>query len=839
MKKVTELLYSSKTTIVLLIIMAVGIGMATFIEDSYDTVTAKKLVYNAKWFEILFVLLAINFIGIIGKYKLYRKEKLTGLVFHLSFIIMILGAGITRYIGYEGVMHIREGEAADYITVTKETGNTNDTVFDGSAVLVGYKEERVQLPFALYLEDFLLERYVGSNSPSSYESKVILLDSKKQIEEKHRIYMNNVLDYGGFRFFQSSYDQDEHGTILSVNHDFWGTLVTYLGYSFLTLGFLLTLFNKNSRFVSLRKIINELREKRKAAVTSMLLLGMTMSLHAAPAVSAEHADRFGHLLVQTYNGRTAPVNTLAYDVIHKLTRKDNITIEGKGTLNAMQLFLEIMADPEFWKQQKIIYVREESVRKTIQIEGKYAAFADFFDTNMNYKLGKEAEIAYRKKQGEQNVFDKEIIKVSERLDIFLMVMQGSMLKLFPPQNENHMHWISFDDPTASMILNGNITVINDDLQLPLFNYSNLFRLYMSELIKSTQSGNYMMPDKIAGYIESIQRQSKNEAIVPSKTMVNLEIYYNEANIFTKLKMWYAYLSLALLSLAFIDIFRSKKSKIVSWLLNISIILLALAFAYHTFGMGLRWYLTGHAPWSNGYEALILIAWGGLLAGFSFMRYSKITLAATSLLAFFTLMTAGHSSYDPQLTSLVPVLKSYWLIIHVATLTVSYGFLGLGFLLGLFNLILYVSKNSNNTQKLNLLTTELTYINEMNLTIGLFLATIGCFLGGVWANESWGRYWGWDAKETWALVITIVYAIVLHLRFVPKLKSLVIFNIASVIAFGSVIMTFVGVNYYLSKGMHSYGAGDTPVFPIWAWMMILSVIILMIAAYIRENKSSDQ
>ena len=252
-------------------------------------------------------------------------------------------------------------------------------------------------------------------------------------------------------------------------------------------------------------------------------------------------------------------------------------------------------------------------------------------------------------------------------------------------------------------------------------------------------------------------------------------------------------------------------------------------------MILRWYLTGHAPWSNGYESLILVAWGGLLAGFSFARYSKITLAATALLAFFTLMTASHSSYDPQLTNLQPVLKSYWLIIHVATLTISYGFLGLGFILGMMNLFIILFKTCQEPYKrLDLIVTELTYINEMNLIIGLMLATVGTFLGGVWANESWGRYWGWDAKETWALIIVLAYTIVLHLRFIPKLRSSFVFSVASVVGFGSVIMTFVGVNYYLSKGLHSYAAGDTPVFPIWAWVVILSVIALMVIAGIRQR-----
>jgi len=250
-------------------------------------------------------------------------------------------------------------------------------------------------------------------------------------------------------------------------------------------------------------------------------------------------------------------------------------------------------------------------------------------------------------------------------------------------------------------------------------------------------------------------------------------------------------------------------------------------------MALRWYLTGHAPWSNGYEALLLVAWGSLLAGFAFMKNSKIIVAASALLAFFMLMTAGHSSYDPQLTNLQPVLKSYWLIIHVAIMTISYGFLGIGFLLGFINLVLYSTKNKRNKERFSSVITELTYIDEMVISVGVFLATVGTFLGGVWANESWGRYWGWDAKETWALVIVMVYAAVLHFRMIPKMKNLFWLNVGSVWAFSTVLMTFIGVNYYLSKGLHSYGAGDTPIFPIWAWVLIGLSLALSVYAGVKE------
>ncbi|MBK6966793.1 MAG: cytochrome c biogenesis protein CcsA [Bacteroidales bacterium] len=1023
-KRIFRFIFSSPMTIILLSLLALVLAIATFIEEAYDTETASQVIYKAKWFELIFLLLIINLFGHIKQYNLLSRKKWAGLLFHVSFIVIIIGAGITRYFGFEGSMHIREGQSSNIIytsdpyvhiiiqdndrkleysrpfnisglgrnsfnkefdseskgkvgvrykgfitnavqeieqnvpggkniikltvadgngqqevlieeggyntvnglTIGYNNNNGENTVlleevngtvkfkttgevivadmsmkatdtiqgdtltefrseyvyglhgsvihfeglfrnagiqwisaqedekgtdvmlmdvlvggihheaaiqggpgyilnlqnftFSDLPIQIGYGEMPVELPFSIFLKDFILDRYAGSMSPSSYASEVTLVDDRNGLKEDHRIFMNNVLDYNKYRFFQSSYDKDEAGTILSVNRDYYGTRVTYLGYILLIIGFVLSLFNRHSRFYMLGKKIGEIRNKRKAGtLISVFIIGLNLISYAQQGlpgpINADHAEKFGRLISQTYDGRFEPAHSLAYDVMHKISRKDKFNIEGKGEMNAVQVLMDMMLYPEFWKQQNIIYVREKSVREVIGINDKYASFTDFFNSSGEYKLQQYVEEAFRKKQSEQNSFDKEIIRVDERLNIFVMAIQGSMLKIFPDQNSVNNKWISIDDKNTLQPLTGAFSIINEDLQLGQLNYRSIMIAYLTEVTNGISSGDYTRADKILGYISSIQRQTSSAELIASESKINTEILYNKLQIFIVLRNVYALLSVVLLLLAFIDNLKIKKNRIITWALNISIGLLGLAFLYHTFGMILRWYLTGHAPWSNGYESLILVAWGGLLAGFSFVRYSKITLAATALLAFFMLMTASHSSYDPQLTNLQPVLKSYWLIIHVATLTISYGFLGLAFFLGLMNLVINLFKTAANHKRLELVIAELTYINEMNITIGIVLATIGTFLGGVWANESWGRYWGWDAKETWALIIVIAYTLVLHIRFIPRMSSTYAFNVASVVGFGSVIMTFVGVNYYLSKGMHSYGAGDTPVFPLWA------------------------
>ncbi len=1049
MKSVLNFFISTRLTFILLLIFALSMGVATFIEEKLDTITAQLLVYQAKWFEVLLVLMAINFIGNISRFRMFSFKKISGLTFHLAFVLMIIGAGLTRYIGFEGNLHIREGQsnnvlfssvpylqmvasngtdslryerklvlsealgngfnikqelpglgdlevnykkyfknatesiventsggkdllevlyavnndqhteylpfnevtrigmvklalntdadssairvdfqnnkasliapfemyrmqmsgvpadtipagtlvesdpnsyftaqgvsfmfkrfyrqaarqivpgspdqpsaAALFLDVTYKGKTEEMIVFGGSGYLpkfssviiegikvdISYGDKEIKLPFSLYLNDFILDRYAGSMSPSSYASEVTLLDPRKNLEERHRIYMNNVLDYGGYRFFQSSYDTDEKGTILSVNHDFWGTWVSYLGYFLLGVGFVLNLISKNSRFRIVSGYIRDLRLKRKALAGIVLFFALLSPaiLRAQNStqkpIDKEHAERFGKVMVQTFDGRFEPIHTLAIDVLHKISRKDHFEAPGKGDLTPLQVFVDMIVDGNYWQNQKMIYIREKSVRDVLGIQGKHASIMDFYDQNSKYKLAQYTETSFRKKQAEQNSFDREIIRLDERVNVYFQTINGSMLRIFPVKGSPTHKWISPFDTVAFMPLTGEITAFSADLGLPQMSYNSLFRLYMTRCIEATQSGDYTIPNKILGIIEASQRQYTPEHILPTENHIKLEIFYNNANIFILLRNVFGLLSVILLGLAFLDVLRSKRSKTLDLLMNIFIGMLAMGFLYHTFGMGLRWYLSGHAPWSNGYEALLLMSWGSLLAGFLFMRYSKITLAATVLLAASMLMTASHSSYDPQLTNLQPVLKSYWLIIHVAAITISYGFLALGFALGMINLFIMLFKNQRNKEKLSLLVQELTYINEMNLTIGLFLATLGTFLGGVWANESWGRYWGWDAKETWALVIVIAYTIVLHFRMIPKMKSVFTFNVGSVIAFASVLMTFIGVNYYLSKGLHSYAADDTPVFPIWAWIMIFSVILLMVLAGLKENRNNKE
>jgi cytochrome c-type biogenesis protein CcsB len=267
--------------------------------------------------------------------------------------------------------------------------------------------------------------------------------------------------------------------------------------------------------------------------------------------------------------------------------------------------------------------------------------------------------------------------------------------------------------------------------------------------------------------------------------------------------------------------------------------MGIVFIYHGSGIAMRWYITEHAPWSNGYEAVIFIAWIAMIAGFIFSRKNGSVLPATAILAFFILFVTELNLMDPEITPLQPVLKSYWLMIHVAIITGSYGFLGLGAILGFVNMLMYIFRNSSNGKRFTSQINEITAVSEMTITIGLYMLTIGTFLGGVWANESWGRYWGWDPKETWALVSVLVYAVILHLRFIPGLSGKFTFNLVSFWGFSSIIFTFFGVNFYL-VGLHSYAQGEgLAEIPNWIFTTVGVLVLFSIYSFYRFKDYSKK
>lgn len=360
-------------------------------------------------------------------------------------------------------------------------------------------------------------------------------------------------------------------------------------------------------------------------------------------------------------------------------------------------------------------------------------------------------------------------------------------------------------------------------------------------IEFSQAQQYLTPLKTLQWeaVEKYRELRPNEDL-PTKSKIKAEIAYNEYNIYDSVKNVYFLVGFILLVLFFIRVLMVPTEKTEKRIRNISLpfnLIIFIAFISHAIGLAFLWYITGRAPWSNGYEALVFISWGVVLVGLFFVRKIPVILAAAAILASMILFVTELNLLDPEITPLQPVLKSYWLMIHVAIITLSYCFLGVSAIIGLLNLVLYLFKNRGNKKRLQMNINEITSVSEMIMIIGLFMLTIGTFLGGIWANESWGRYWGWDPKETWALVSVLTYAIILHLRFIPGLGNKFIFNVVSFWGYSAILFTFFGVNFKL-VGLHSYAQGDgvaeTPTWVIWTIVFFASFTVGSIAKYLTDK-----
>lgn len=897
---------------------AIACAVATFIENDYGTPTAKALIYNTQWFSFLHIYLLVVLIGCFVTSKAWQRKKYSSLLFHSSLIFIILGAGITRYFGFEGIMHIREGEKSNYISSTETYINIKMTdsqgesqtqsilanlipgetlqsklQFFGKPLTLNVKEvskisldkkdptarmildlkynnipteieliggvgiegrpiiieggdismfiswgvKKIALPFSLYLKNFQLDRYPGSMSPSSYASEVEIIDDGEKLYSKpFRIFMNNVLDYGGYRFFQSSYDKDELGTILSVNND-PGKNITYFGYGLLILGSIFLLIDRKGRF---RKLATFLQHQKifsfllvalgiftlhtpihanvSASHQEVHLSAMQKSLETFKDRTLEFSKEFDRILVQDFGGRIKPINTLATDFVHKITKED-----GFLGMNNTQVFLGMMMQPQEWQLVKMIKISNPALKKILGVseDTKFIAFKDVF-IDGTYILQNYVEDANNKKPAMRGTFDKDVIAVDERINLAYLIYTGEMFKSFPTAT-NPDRWAQ------------PLEAIQDAIQDEEKNQAQEIASIIQNLYKGINEGlsDNEWKEALDALCSLKNYQYKySPSLVISESKIDSEILLNKINFFRYLILPFILVGIILFLITLIYILKNQKmpKKINSFFW----ILLVLLTALQTTALALRWYISEHAPWSNAYESMLYIAWASAMSAIIFFRKSNLAISAASFLAGISLFVANLGFMDPQVSNLVPVLKSYWLNIHVSVITASYGFLGLCFVLGIITLLMFILRND---QKKNIDSAilSLSAINEMAMIVGLLMLTVGNFLGGVWANESWGRYWGWDPKETWALISICVYGIILHIRFLGVKNLPYVFAVSSVLGFFSILMTYFGVNYYLS-GMHSYAAGDPLPIPTFIYFLVAGIIALIGASFYKRHLS---
>ncbi len=766
----------------------------------------------------------------------------------------------------------------DYLTVKVKDGDKTTTKvisggmgrlqvpvkfeLNGLFYEIGYGSTVMSIPFKVKCRDFQLDRYPGSNAPSSFASELTIIDGDYQKDK--RLFMNHVVDYKGYRMFQSSYDADEKGTRLSVNNDWWGTNISYLGYLLMGLGMVLSLFAPYGR---MRELFIKLSKKGKDPKVMSIMLALMLSSSALFSqtenqgvqdsmmmqedhsghdhavddhsghnhesegqampkppkqgklyiMTEEHSESLASLLVLDRDGRFIPMHTLCDKILRKLHRSQSFK-----DYNAVQTVMSMHMFRDYWLHEPIVYVSTKGgFREEIGVES-YASFLDLLDEDTGDFLFAELyEKAHRMKESERGEREKQVIKLHERFEVLLQIFSNDwgFIKLLPKAGDNSNSWVP---------------ILHHGIDSKEFQVSVNYFGALNEAAMGT--GTYDEAEKNLQILKDFQRERGGTAL-PSESAVKVEIRYNKMNIFKNAT--YSYLLFGFLLLIIFFAKTLSSAEVTPKFLKISetvlFWILTMTFVYHGAGVGMRSYISGNEPWSNGYEALVFIAWIMVGLGVIFARWNKVILAAAAMLAFFLLFVSEMNLLDPEITTLQPVLKSYWLMIHVAIITSSYAPLGIASILGLVNLILYIFRKRDAQNNVSHAIREITYINEVLITIGVVMLTIGTFLGGIWANESWGRYWGWDPKETWALVAILAYAVILHLRFIPGVKDKFTFNTVSFWGYSTILFTFFGVNFYL-VGLHSYANGEgLGSFPDWLkYLGVALYFFTEIAAYKNQK-----
>ncbi len=791
-----KILWGFKTTAILLIIFTLSVMAATIIESRLGTQFAFSVVYHSFWFEILLALLAINVTGSMFHYHSFSLKKISVPLFHLAFILIIMGAFFTHHFGKDGIVSIREGE------------KTNQVIHSDNKIST--------LPFEINLTDFVLERYPGSQSPSSYSSYVKVSDSEKNQHFDYHIYMNHILHYRGWRFFQTSYDSDEKGTILTATRDTIGTPLTYAGYTLAILLMFFSLFMPGSYF---RRLLSELK---KSAVIILLiitpLIAISKPIDQSKVVGIKQASDFGELIIQDSKGRMKPMNTLNNEFMRKIYGKE--TYEG---LNSNQVVLSMAAYPDYWKNVPLIKVKNEEIKKFLSIEASHIPFSALFDKNGEYLLSEIANRAFMSAPSTRTATDKALIKLDENLNIFSHFLRGDAYAIFPSEKADNNKWHT---PTDAALFTSNP---EDSLFV-----ANVFNLYLLEL---TEGNSNIAGNKAEKYLDAIKmyQQTIGKKVLPSQTKIKAELFYNKAKIFNI--STYALLGAGLSLLFFFFYTTIKGAQPSNNILLIYKTIAAILLAFVASGIALRWYIGGYIPMSNSYEVTIFIAWVSLLAGLLLCGKQPVVLALSMILSFAFLLVSAMNNGNPEIGTLVPVLKSYWLSIHVAVITSSYALFALAMMLALVNLSMFAFIPSKKFEGYLKTSKQIMLLEQILIIPGLYLLTIGTILGAVWANESWGRYWGWDPKESWALISIIVYALVSHLRLIPSFKDEIWFDLSVFWAFASVVMTFWGVNYLLS-GLHSYGQNGQGEIPIGLTITLIVLIVFSAFAIVRRIHLSD-
>lgn len=750
-----------KIIFILYILVLVCMAAATIVEKSQGTDYAHAHYYGAWWFILIWAVLA----ALGAFYIIKRKVKCAStLALHLSFIIILAGALLTHISAKRGMIHLRIGQPTDtYMAQDEEQG---------------MKEEK--LPFSLCLQKFEAKMHDGTNAVADYSSKFTVIDGDDKSEGE--VSMNNIYSHRSYRLYQSSYDEDGKGSVLAINADPYGIPVTYTGYALLFISLVWMLFDPKGGY---RKLLKSPLLKKGALMTALILsMGNIQTLHAESATGnlqntvlpKETAEKFGELHI-LYNDRICPVQTFALDFCKKI-----YGARSYQGLTAEQVLSGWVFYGNTWANEPFIKIKSGEMKTAMNLPD-YASLNTFFNREMGgYTIGQYVQEYYN---GQQDKFHQQAADIDGKIQIIMELREGISLKVLPYTFTKNVK-ATKDHP---FIKAGTTTWFSPVDKLPQaveHQHALYIRNVFSLLNGDVKAGNTSRVNEFFVKMKKYQEVSSGNSL-PTATQYKAERINNAFPFATILFM--ANLTLGFIAL-FYTIYRMTKKREIK-VLNIALpILLGVSFLALTFGLALRWIISGNIPMSNGYESMLTVAWFVMLISILMQLRIRIVMVFGFLISGFFLLVSHINQMDPAIGQMMPVLNSPLLSIHVSIIMMSYALLSLTFICGIMGICLRSHGE------------ELQALSRIFLYPALTTMGFGIFIGAIWANVSWGNYWSWDSKETWALITFMIYAVVVHTQSLPVFRKPLVYHIYITLAFLSIAMTYFGVNYFLT-GMHSY------------------------------------
>lgn len=745
-----------RTAFSLLGILLLILTIATILEKIYGTDFVNEYIYSSVPFVILWGVTAITSLLYIIKSKLHRQPVI--FLLHLSLLFILAGAFTTWIYGEQGTMRVRQGEQQTSFTDSKGISH--------------------QLPFSITLNQFEIIYYKGTLAPMDFISHISVADKDCHRQIQGKVSMNHIFSYQHYRFYQSGYSEDNEGSVFSVSHDPYGIGITYAGYTLLLLSTVFFFFSPQSRFRQLLK--SPLLHRSLTVILLLFAFSLNSNFLKANSLSPkvlprEVAEHFGDLYI-LYNNRICPLQTFARDFTIKLYGSSSY----KG-LTPEEVLTGWLFYYDSWKNEPIIRIKSNEARKLLEIEGNYARLKDYISTINEYKLEK---MMNHIRSGEQVTDKRGIEEADEKFNIINLVCTGAMMKIFPCRNiaGKTLEWYSQSDQLPQDMDNDKWVFIRKSMS------------YVNEMIVMKKYNDAcLLLEKIKKY-----QQKECDGLLPADNKFKAEKIYNQFDYSKSVAM--ACICIGLICFIYYCHCMASQKRTSRKAIIILNILLWIVFTYLSAAICLRGYVSNHLPLSNGFETMQFMAWCTLLLTFLLQRKFAMLLPFGFLLCGLTLMVSMLGESNPQITQLMPVLQSPLLSIHVVVIMIAYSLLAFIMLNGVTAVILHQSQKECKEQ-----IERLQIISQIILYPAIFLLAIGIFIGAVWANVSWGRYWGWDPKEVWALITMLVYALALHPRSLPWFHRTMFFHVFCITAFITVLITYFGVNFLLG-GMHSYANG---------------------------------